>query len=410
MGAIVRLASDAASVAPGAEAAIAVTIRNSGTVVDQFAIDVLGDAGAWSHADPRTLSLFPGAEGTTTVRFAPPRSPSAAAGTIPFGVRVQSREDPAGSAVEEGALTVEPFADTFAELLPRTSRGSRTGSHDVAVDNRGNTRLNATIAGSDPDQLLDFDVRPPGIVVPAGTAGFARVNVRPRRRFWRGTPRSRAFRVAVSAPEQPPLTLDGTLVQEPILPSWFLRAVAALIGLLILALVLWLLVLQPAIRSAATQALVDAGITPVAGGGGGGGGGSGGGAGSPTPSGAIITPAPSGSGPTATLAPGGTFGGHLVDGRLSVDGTNPTGVTPSKTTLYVTDLVFANPNGRAGTMDLTRGSVILMELRLENFRDLDYHFVTPIVVSSGKSLVVSVTCTSSGPCDPSVYYSGFTNP
>jgi hypothetical protein len=52
----------------------------------------------------------------------------------------------------------------------------------------------------------------------------------------------------------------------------------------------------------------------------------------------------------------------------------------------------------------------LITLRLENFRDLDFHYVTPIVIQKGQTLSFSATCTSSGACDPSVYYSGFVRP
>ena len=411
MGALVRLATDSVQVSPGATATLVVTVRNTGTVVDQFAIDVLGDAAGWAAADPPTLSLFPATEGTTTVRFSPPRDASIAAGPVPFGVRASSHEDPTGSAVEEGTVTVGAFRETFAELLPRTSRGSRSATHELAVDNRGNERLNATLEPSDPDQLLAFDVRPPGMVVEPGTSQFAKVRVSPRQRFWRGTPKTRQFKLAVTSPDAPPITLDGTMLQEAILPRWLIPALLAILAAIILALILWFTVLQPSIKSAATQALVDAGITPAASpaGGGGGGGGGGGASPSPAPSGAVITPAPSAS-PGASSGPGLSLGGTPVDGRLSVDGTNPTGVSPSKTTLYITDLVFANPNGRSGTMELKRGSLVVMTLRLENFRDLDYHFVTPIVVKSGEQLVLSASCSSSGTCDPSVYYSGFTSP
>ena len=45
-------------------------------------------------------------------------------------------------------------------------------------------------------------------------------------------------------------------------------------------------------------------------------------------------------------------------------------------------------------------------LRLENFRDLDFHFVTPIVVASGQSL--GIGCDDPNACSgASVYYSGY---
>ena len=43
-----------------------------------------------------------------------------AAGLVPFGIRVWSKEDPEGSTVQEGQLEVGSFLDTSAELLPRT--------------------------------------------------------------------------------------------------------------------------------------------------------------------------------------------------------------------------------------------------------------------------------------------------
>ena len=81
------------------------------------------------------------------------RSPPS--GVIAFGLRARSREDPAGSAVEEGSVQVGTFMDPRAELVPRTSRGSRGGTHEIAVDNRGNARLSAEI-----EALVSSEVNP----------------------------------------------------------------------------------------------------------------------------------------------------------------------------------------------------------------------------------------------------------
>ena len=304
MGALVTLSEKTLEVLPGAVATCTVTVKNTGTVVDQFTIDILGDPAAWTAAEPGTLSLFPGAEGTTTVFFRPPRAAETPTGELPFGVRARSQEDPAGSAVEEGVLVVGAYQDTFAELVPRTSRGSRGATHELAVDNRGNSRLNADVTAGDQDQLLRFDVEPPGLVVEPGTAGFAKVRVKPRSRFWRGQPKTRAFKVAVQGEGGPPILLDGSLLQEALLPRWLIPALLGLLAALILLAVLWLTVLQPAIKSAATAALEDAGITPIPtqGGGGGGGGASQAPVATPTPT-AGPTPAP---GETATPIPTAT--------------------------------------------------------------------------------------------------------
>jgi hypothetical protein len=181
----------------------------------------------------------------------------------------------------------------------------------------------------------------------------------------------------------------------------------------VLAALVWALFLQPAIQSAATQALSDAGFTPRPSVGAGAGGASpapGGASPSPAASagtGASPSPAASAGPPTPTPAPVGN--GVPQDGRLAADGSNPSTATFSST-FYMTDLVFANPNGRSGTLQLLRDGFVLITLRLENFRDLDFHYVTPIVVQKGQKLVFTATCSSSGACDPSVYFDGFVRP
>src|SRR6185369_3857365 len=97
-----------------------------------------------------------------------------------------------------------------------------------------------------------------------------------------------------------------------------------------------------------------------------------------------------------------------VDGRLSA-ATTTKKVTG---TLFVTDVVFSNPNGREGALVLLRDADHLFDIRLENIRDLDYHFVTPIVLTDGQSLNLSLACTgaNASPCDPTVFYSGYTRP
>jgi len=80
--------------------------------------------------------------------------------------------------------------------------------------------------------------------------------------------------------------------------------------------------------------------------------------------------------------------------------------------LFLTDIVFSNPNGREGALVLLRDADHLFDIRLENIRDLDYHFVTPIVLTDGQSLNLSLACTgaNASPCDPTVFYSGYTRP
>ncbi len=399
MGAIANLGTRSVAVAPGAQASADIRVRNNGTVVDQFTLEVLGDASAWSTAEPPVVSLFPGAEQSIRITFRPPRTSDVPAGTMAFGIRVLSQEDPAGSVVEEGALEIGAFSDTSAELAPRTSRGRTGATHDLAVDNRGNVPLNATITGIDPDRTLGFDIKPPSIVADPGIAAFAKVGVKPRQRFWRGQPKTRSFQLQLDSPGQPPVLVGGSMLQESILPSWFLKALLLLLVALVALILIWVQFVRPVIVSTAQertdQALVKAGIPlPVDNGQGQNGNG-----GQPTP-----TPPPGQTNPppAPTPTPGAATTQTPRDGRLVA---NSGSVTPADgRTLNITDLVFSNPDGSTGALRLQRAGQDLMVLRLENFRDLDFHFVTPIVVGDGQKL--SLVC--EGPCENAgLYYSGY---
>src|SRR6202171_3353746 len=182
MAATATLASKGVSVTPGGEAVIEVRIRNSGTVVDQFTLEVLGDASAWAIVEPAVVPLFPGAEAVARVRFKPPKSPGVLAKAIPFAVRVKSREDARASLVEEGVIEVGPFNDTTAELIPRTAKGRSHARAQLALDNRGNVRINARLTAADPDRKLNFTITQPALTAVAGTGSFAPIRTTPRQR------------------------------------------------------------------------------------------------------------------------------------------------------------------------------------------------------------------------------------
>lgn len=177
MPGLVSILTPVVTVQPGGEGVVEVRIRNTGTVVDQFAVNLVGQASAWSRCEPPVLSLFPGAEETVRVHFAPPRSSAVTAGLIPYGVRVTCREDTEFSLVEEGSVQIGGFSSVEAKLVPRTSEGKRTANHRIEVTNTGNAVVDAEVWASDPDELLALDVEPNHLSVQPGTTAVAKVKV-----------------------------------------------------------------------------------------------------------------------------------------------------------------------------------------------------------------------------------------
>ena len=431
MGAFARLSSSALDVQPGQTASLQLTVRNSGTVVDRFSVEVSDAPGPWTIVSPPSLSLFPAAEGTVIITFAPPRGPEVAAGETPFVVRVTSSEDPSGGAAEEGTVNVGAFSDVSVELSPRSLRGRRTTVAELAVVNRSNVSYRAELSGSDAEMALDLRFRPPIIDAIPGQTGVVKVAVRPRRRFWRGAPVTRMFEIVLredqaasmaalgdrrafdfaewettaplrlpgakgsstgetAALHPPQIAVQGSMVQDPLLGGGApLKALAIVAAVALVGALLWFALVKPQIRSAAggavTKQLNAAGIQT-----------------SPT--------GPGGTGALPGAAKGGgssvTTSGLTVNGSLVAAGNGAQEYTvPSGKTLQVTDIVVQNAAGDIGTVALARDGAVLIQWAMANFRDLDYHWITPLVFGPGAQLqLIASGCTDA--CAPGIFYAG----
>ncbi|MEU6996492.1 peptidoglycan-binding domain-containing protein [Streptomyces sp. NPDC046465] len=230
----------AVTVDPGGRATVRLRIRNTGDTVEEYRLGVVGTAAGWSRVEPEILRLYPGSEGTAEVSFAPPRSPDVQAGPTPFGIRVEPREQPESRDVVEGQVTVTPFSEVRAELLPPTVVGRFRGRAAVAVDNLGNTPLTATIGFRDDADRLIFDVTPTAIQAAPGRAVFAKATVRPQRVRWTGPAQAHPFTVAVrrSGDEQAH-ELPGSFDQRPVLPRALLALGSVVAALCVASAVIW---------------------------------------------------------------------------------------------------------------------------------------------------------------------------
>ncbi|MEV4555599.1 hypothetical protein AB0K51_01230 [Kitasatospora sp. NPDC049285] len=403
-------------VLPGSEATAEISVTNTGPVVDSFTLEVLGPAGAWASCEPESLSLFPGQSGTARVLFRPPPGSAVPLGRVVYAVRVRSAEDPAGSVVEEGAVDVGALPVVQAELSPRTgrARGRRTSRHRVAVDNLGNAPVVVQLIGRDEDDVVDVVCDPPELEVGPDSAVFAKVRVRGRHRFWTGASQTHRFQVLAQPPGAAPVAMRGTLLQEAVLPRWLPKALLALAAAAVALAVLWFTVLSPVVKSAATDAGAEAAHQELnkalqsaqqgSGGGAGSGSGSGSGKGtgtSPSPSsGASSSSAPSPS-PVIALPPPVPLAVELDSHTTSV-------TAAAKHQLSITDLVLQNPAGDKGSLTISVGGKVLLNTRLNNFRDYDLPFVTPIAVAAGQTLQLKIGCENPGgaPCTPAVLVNG----
>jgi hypothetical protein len=223
---------------PGTEASLVVRVRNRGSIVDQFDISVVGPTSAWATVDPPSLRLFPDKEGEARVSFRPPRAPDPAADTYPFGVAVRAASDASASTVEEGRITVAPFVQLASEIVPQTSRGSRSAMHDLTITNVGNSVAELSVKASDPDRLLDFEVLPAREGLRPGASSTIKARVKPKATFWMGPPKRVPFALQIDETTAGSYQVPATLEQRAIIPGWVKPAggllVAAIAAVLLL--------------------------------------------------------------------------------------------------------------------------------------------------------------------------------
>jgi hypothetical protein len=414
MATLATLDATSIELTPGASTTVPLHVRNTGSIVEGYRIEVLGVPQPWAVVEPAVIDgLYPDEVTTATITFNPPRTAEVPAGTFPFGVRVIPVEHPDEVAVPEGVVEVLPFLDTTAELVPRTSHGRRGGTHQVAVDNRGNVPITVHLECSDANDDLKFAVRDRVVSVAPGQATFVKVKAVPRRTMWRGADRTLPFVVSVAAETSVPARLDGTHVQTAILPKWFFKALLAALAILAALAVLWFTLLKPAVQAAAKEAVggelkqsqqaaqnaqkaaqaaqdaaTDAKVAAS------------GASSAAKDAGSTLTDAQTQAKKAADAAKAAatsTVAWHRLEATVpSGQSKTVTYTLPKKSTLTVKDIVLSNPQGDFGDLTIKQGKHTILDFDLENFRDLDYHFQDPITVPKGSTLSMVVGCRQPG--------------
>ncbi len=237
---VVSLDTDRISVEPGGQVSVGIKITNPGTIVEGYRIEVIGDGvAAWGEALPPEISVYPQQDAAAVVVFSPPGGTGAPGGTWPFGIRVRSTEDDDASAVAEGDLEIGKVFGLQAKLIPVNSSGRWRGRHVVQFSNWGNSPAKLKLTATNPDEAVGFMIRPEMVDLPLGGTVSARVWVRTKKPFLRGTPVRLPFTVVGepegAPPQQTPTlsygtpdrpSVDGALNQKPIISRGTVMVVA----------------------------------------------------------------------------------------------------------------------------------------------------------------------------------------
>lgn len=399
-----RLRTSEVVVTPGGGARCHVLIRNASEVVDQFTFTVRGAPAEWTEVKPRIANLMPRQEVSVELTFRPPRSHEVPAGDHPFALRVASREDPAGSVVQEGTVTVEPFTEVTAGVVPVTSAARRIGRHTLALDNLGNHAVRVELRAVDADERLTFRCRPAHLELPQGHTTFARVNARPRKYFWKGQDLRLPFTITVTVPDSPAIDIDAALDQRALIPRRAFWWLSLLFGILMILVIIVTLLLRqkpvsiagPSPDTSSTPAVATTTGVPS--------------------SASSSSPAPSSSAPGRRSDGDGSSGssGGPVTGRFRIEtlaypnaGGEPqrfSYVVPDGVRYRVLSVVLRNPAADTGQLQIRHGSTVLGTVDLASIGRDGMTVVPddPPLVGPGERVTIAVVCTNRrDPCTPS---------
>ena len=220
------------SVDPGGSAQVTLQLRNHSAVVDEYAVEVLGEAAAWTALDRTRVAVFPEGLETVQATMKPPREPFPAAGDVPVGFRIRSTVDPQQSVVEECHLDVRPFVEIGGELRPKTAKGRFSATHNLRVINRGNAPVSVSVRAEVQQGDVEVSVPPAPLVVGVGARGTTKVKVRPSGSHWSGADEMHTYRLNLVPQGGTPVAIDAMMRQRPIarIPATALVAAALLVG------------------------------------------------------------------------------------------------------------------------------------------------------------------------------------
>lgn len=263
------------------------------------------------------------------------------------------------------------------------------------VDNLGNVPISVEIATTTEPEVV-AEVAAPAVNIDGSKSAKVELRVAPLSRFWSGPVIEHPFTVLLNGSDSEQLKLEGVYEQGPRVRSWVVPALAGMIGSLLLGTLAWFVLLRPAVENiaideateldAAQQAELDERVAAI-----------------------------EAAAEEAAMLPLG----EPTDLRLSVSAGPSTTATEAfdfdqsgtGRVLSISDVIFQNPTGAVGRVELLRDDDVLLDQEMANFRDLDFHLVAPFQVDSRSTISLRVTCQTPGPgtdsCEAAATIIGF---
>jgi hypothetical protein len=219
----VNLTPPDVKVAAGGEPVeIVANIRNAGTTVDQYSLEVENLDPSWYTVGAQSVSLFPGDSAPIPIRIHPPKGSTTRAGHYTFVVRARSHADPTLVGVTKGVVQVGSYSIFQAELAPKRVTGRR-GKFNLSLANGGNNEIQLDLSGRDPEAALTFGFKSSAPSVAPGSRLVVPVVVHPKGMRLAGESRRYPFVIHIrptDGEDKDAREVAGEVVHKPRFRSW----------------------------------------------------------------------------------------------------------------------------------------------------------------------------------------------
>jgi len=277
---------------------------------------------------------------------------------------------------------VEVAADVAwtARLEPHRSSSPTRGRHRVTIENRGNTPVSVEVTAVGDGDIVP-EIAAPSVDLASGSSARIALRVKPDVPFWTGPVVEHAFAVVLRTGDETQ-ELTGTYQQGPRLRPWVVPALIGMFGSLALGTLAWFTLLRPAVEDIAReeaaildlaqQELLDERVEAV------------------QAAAEEASQLPLGE-PTDLRMTASAAAGNTSTDAFDFDKAG------AGRLFSISDIIFQNPTGAIGRLELLRDEEVLLDQEMANFRDLDFHFVAPFQVNSQSTISLRVTCETPGP-------------
>ena len=167
-------------VEPGEEVRTTVKVRNSGTIVEQYRLDVLGPAAPWAEVVPAEVSVYPGTDMEVQLILRPPRPPTPRRARWPSPCAAPRWSHPTRSPSRRATSWSGPSSSWRCSWRRRPPGDGGSGRHRVWSHNRGTAPARMRLTGQGPGRATVVRARARVVEAPAGGKGSASLKVRAR--------------------------------------------------------------------------------------------------------------------------------------------------------------------------------------------------------------------------------------